>query len=95
MADLGELIMIVEYDKKESCFFKRILPPMEGEEVIRAVGTADQKARMIAWSTMDSGSGFNAVILEKHGDKEVTWSEFHTIDGKVVQRVDGKAIKLK
>lgn len=95
MGEEGEMIMVVEYDKKENCYFKWILPPLEDAEVFRSVGTADKKSRSIAWSTIDSGAGLNGVTLEKRGDREVTWSEVHTIDGKVVQRVDGKAIKLK
>lgn len=92
--EVGGVIMVVEFDKKTQAFHKWVLFSQEGE-VGQMVGTVDKESGTVAWLTVKVSGDFTVMALEKHGDDKVTWTELHLEEGKVVRRLEGKAIKTK
>lgn len=93
--ELGDLIMVVNYDKNTDTFRKWVLLP--NGAVGASTGVADFKTRTIAWASdlLPGGPRSRTLSIESHSDEGSTWKETIFQDGKVVTVMQGEAVKTK
>jgi hypothetical protein len=89
------LIMVVTYEKKTDSFKKWVILP-DGK-LGESTGVADFETRTIAWtSSKAAGDPPSSVVsIETHADDKSSWKETVLQDGKVINIIQGVAVKTK